>query len=308
MRFRTRLTMLAAPNAVLIILSAMLAFAQPATPIAPASPADSSASPAVFVGAGDISSCNNDHDEETARVLDGIEGTVFTLGDNAYGEGTAEQFADCYDPTWGRHRDRTQPVPGNHEYRTEGAGPYFDYFGEKAGDPDLGYYSFDLGGWHIVALNTNCDDIDGCEKDSAQVEWLREDLAAHPAQCTLAYGHHPRFSSGEHGNDDEIEPLWDTLYEGGVDVVLAGHDHTYERFAPQDPTGAPDPEHGIREFVVGTGGAGHYDFENMAANSEIRDNTAYGVLKLTLDPTGYAWEFVPIEGDAFTDSGSGTCH
>ena len=302
MRILTHLAKPAAANVALIVLSAILAV----TPVA--SPETTSEESPVFVGAGDISSCKNDNDEETARLLDDIEGTVFTLGDNAYDDGTAEQFDSCYDPTWGRHRDRTRPTPGNHDYQTDDAEAYFDYFGEQAGDPDKGYYSFDLGEWHIVALNTNCDDVGGCDQDSAQVEWLRKDLAAHPAQCTMALGHHPRFSSSKHGNDDDLEPLWDVLYEAGVDVVLAGHDHTYERFEPQDPEGEPDPEKGIRQFVVGTGGASHYDFEDMQSTSQVGNDEVFGVLKLTLDPTGYSWEFIPVEGEDFMDSGKGTCH
>lgn len=290
-----------------ILLSLVIAGMSPGLQLAFAVQTPSSEAP-VFVGAGDISSCGNDHDEATARLLDVIEGTVFTLGDNAYGSGAEAEFASCYEPTWGRHRDRTRPSPGNHDYRTPGAGPYFAYYGEAAGDPGLGYYSFDLGGWHIISLNSNCDDIGGCDEGSEQLTWLQEDLAAHPAACTLAYWHHPRFSSGKHGNEDEVAPLWDALYDAESEIVLSGHDHTYERFAPQDPNGAPDPDGGIRQFVVGTGGAGLYDFENIQPNSEIRENETYGVLKLTLHPDGYEWEFIPEEGEAFTDTGSGSCH
>jgi acid phosphatase type 7 len=290
-----------------LVLSLVMMSALPGLSLALAAQTPVSA-PAVFVGAGDISSCNNDNDEATAALLDTIDGTVFTLGDNAYGEGSKSQFADCYAPTWGRHLDRTRPSPGNHDYRTADAGAYFAYFGAIAGDPSQGFYSFDLGGWHIISLNSNCDDIGGCDDGSPQMTWLRDDLAAHPAQCTLAYWHHPRFSSGEHGNDDDVAPLWSALYDSGAEIVLSGHDHTYERFAPQDPTGAPDPDRGIRQFVVGTGGAGFYDFQEIQPNSEIRDNETFGVLKLTLDPAGYTWEFIPVAGATFTDTGSGTCH
>lgn len=262
----------------------------------------------VFVGAGDIALCDNDNDEATARLLDEIEGTVFTLGDNVQGDGVEAEFSACYDPTWGRHRERTHPVPGNHDYNTEAAGPYFTYFGEAAGDPSRGYYSFDLGDWHIIALNTNCDAIGGCGEGSEQLAWLRDDLAANPAACTLAYGHHPLYSSGPHGEEPDIRPLWDALHETDADLVLAGHNHMYERFAPMDPAGNPDPDRGIRQFVVGTGGAPLYGFEVIHPMSEVRDAETHGVLKLTLHPNWYEWEFVPVEGASFTDSGSVSCH
>lgn len=264
--------------------------------------------PPVFVGAGDIASCNHDNDEATARLLDEIEGTIFTLGDNVYNSGLEAEFAVCYEPTWGRHRDRTRPVPGNHDYRTIAAGPYFTYFGENAGDPSRGYYSFDLGEWHIVALNTNCDEIGGCGEGSDQLAWLRDDLATNPTACTLAFGHHPRYSSGGHGDEADVQPLWDALYEAEAEIFLAGHDHTYERFAPLDPQGDHDPEAGVRQFIVGTGGAPLSGFEAIHPFSEARNNQAFGVLELTLHPGWYEWEFVPVEGGSFTDSGSAACH
>jgi hypothetical protein len=262
----------------------------------------------VFVGAGDIASCYDDNDEATARLLDEIEGTVFTLGDNAYDHGSAVQFAACYAPTWGRHLARTRPTPGNHDYSTHVASAYFAYFGERAGDPAQGYYSFELGEWHIVALNTNCAEVGGCGEGSDQLAWLRADLAAHPGQCTLAYGHHPRYSSGGHDDDADLTQIWELLHDGGVDVVLSGHDHTYERFAPQDSTGAVDAVGGIRQFVVGTGGARLYGFEAIRPNSEVRNSETFGVLALTLQPTSYVWEFVPIAGADFSDRGSTVCH
>lgn len=262
----------------------------------------------VFVGAGDVASCYDDNDEATARLLDEIDGTVFTLGDNAYDHGSPGEFASCYGPTWGRHLARTRPVPGNHDYLTPGAQGYFDYFGTRAGAPAHGFYSFDLGEWHVVALNTNCVEIGGCGEGSAQLDWLRADLAANTARCALAYGHHPLFSSGGHDADADVASLWSVLYGEGVDVVLAGHDHTYERFALQDPAGAPDPDRGIRQFVVGTGGAGLYHFEDIRPNSEARDSGTHGVLRLVLTPTGYEWEFVGVEGSDFTESGIDVCH
>ncbi len=265
-------------------------------------------SPAVLVGAGDIADCSYEEDEETAKLLDNIAGRVFTLGDNVYPDGTDGQFSDCYHPTWGRHKARTRPVPGNHDYHVSGASGYFNYFGAAAGEVGKGYYSYDVGDWHIIVLNSECDDIGGCDIDSPQGRWLQADLAANPRTCTLAYWHKPRFSSGSvHGNNDEMQDFWQLLYDAGADVVLNGHDHNYERFAPQDPDGVADPERGIRQFVVGTGGKGLYSFGTIQPNSEIRGDNSHGVLKLTLYPTSYDWEFIPIAGLPFTDSGSAPC-
>lgn len=265
----------------------------------------------VFVGAGDIASCDDLAGAfATAKLIESIPGTVFAVGDLAYPEGTDEQFADCYGPTWGRFKDRTRPAPGNHEYHTNGASGYVRYWGATAGDPTKGYYSFDLGQWHILALNSECAQVGGCEADSPQGRWLQQDLALHPAGCTLAYFHKPRFSSGaSHGNDLEVKPIWAILYHAGADVVIGGHDHDYERFAPQDPDGKLDPQHGIREFVVGTGGKNsHREFGPIQPNSEARTADAFGVLKLTLHPKSYNWQFIPQEGKSFTDSGEGNCH
>jgi hypothetical protein len=263
---------------------------------------------AVLVGAGDIASCDYDTDEQTARLLDNIEGSVFTLGDNVHDDGKSSEFRQCYEPTWGRHKDRTYPAPGNHDYRTGDAAPYYDYFGDVAGDPTRGWYSYDLGAWHIVVLNSNCGSVGGCDSDSEQVRWLRADLEAHPTPCTLAYWHHPRFSAGKYRDDPDLRPFWQALYDAGADVVLAGHDHNYQRYALQDPDGATDPAIGIRQFVVGTGGKSLYDLERDRPNLEAANDSAHGVLKLTLYVTGYAWEFIPVVGDSFTDSGSAMCH
>ena len=258
----------------------------------------------VLVGAGDIAHCRSDGDEATAQLLDNIPGTVFTTGDNAYPDGSLDEFANCYDPTWGRHKARTYPSPGNHDYHTPDGAGYFAYFGSAAGEPGEGYYSYDLGTWHIVVLNSNLP----VEAGSPQDQWLREDLEAHPAVCTLAYWHHPRFSSGiVHGSDASVQPLWQALYDHGADVVLAGHEHNYERFAPQDPGGLADPDRGIRQFVIGSGGRSHYEFGNPIPNSEVRNNDANGVLKLTLHATSYSWEFIPEQGKTFTDSGTASC-
>jgi Calcineurin-like phosphoesterase len=269
-----------------------------AAPVAAADP--------VLVGAGDISDCGSAKDEETATLLDGIPGTVVTLGDNAYDTGSAAQYRDCYDPTWGRAKARTKPAPGNHEYETSGASGYFGYFGAAAGTAGQGWYSYDRGSWHMIVLNSNCSDV-GCGSNSTQVTWLRADLAAHAGANVIAYWHHPRFSSGTHGNDTSVQAFWDALYAGGADIVLNGHDHDYERFAPQDPTGKADAAHGIREFVVGTGGRELRSRDTNAKNSQKFSET-FGVLKLTLHANSYDWKFVPIAGETFTDSGTGTPH
>lgn len=261
----------------------------------------------VLLAVGDIASCDSTGDESTAKLLDTLPGTIALLGDTVYEAGTADEFADCYEPSWGRHKSRIYPAVGNHEYVTSGAGPYFDYFGAAAGDPAQGYYSYDLGTWHIIVLNSNCARIDGCHAGSPQEQWLRADLAAHPANCTLAYWHHPLFSSGAHGNFEQMQPIWQTLYEAGADVILNGHDHDYERFFPQSAGGQPDAEHGIRQFVIGTGGKNHTAFGAPIANSEVRNADTFGILKLTLHATGYDWQFVPVPGSTFSDSGSASC-
>ena len=265
----------------------------------------------ILLAAGDIASCSSGGDEETADLLDTLPGTILLLGDLAYESGTTSEFANCYHPSWGRHKARTKPSPGNHEYNTPDATGYYGYFGAAAGDPLKGYYSFDIGEWHIIALNSNCSAIGGCGATSPQVQWLRADLAAHPAMCTLAYWHHPRFSSGSvHGNNAAMQPLWEELYDWGADLVLNGHVHNYERFAPQTPTGAPDPVNGIVEITVGTGGRSHYGFTGppFQPNSVERDFSSYGVLELTLAADGYDFEFKPVDGDPYMDSGSGDCH
>jgi hypothetical protein len=263
---------------------------------------------AVLVGAGDIANCSTTGDEYTADLLDDIDGTVFTTGDNAYEGGTDAEFANCYEPTWGRHKARTYPSPGNHEYHTGSAFGYFNYFGAAAGDPSQGYYSYNLGSWHVVVLNSMCQNVGGCGNDSPMLVWLQQDLAANLNACTLAYWHHPLFSSGEHGNQTEMKPIWEALYASDVDVVVNGHDHSYERFAPQEPSGEADPARGIREFVVGTGGTFLRPFRTSEPNSEVRNDDTHGVLKLTLRSSGYDWEFVPVAGGTFTDSGSDSCH
>ena len=263
-----------------------------------------------MVGAGDIAQCLSYADNATAELLDDIPGTVFTVGDNVYDSGTAAQFRDCYGPSWGRHKTRTRPAVGNHEYETTGASGYFDYFGSAAGSPSRGYYSYDKSDWHVVALNSNCEELrGGCGASSPMVSWLERDLAAHRSKCTIAYFHHPLFSSGaEHGNQPQVRPIWEALNAANADVVVSAHDHSYERFAPQRPDGTRNESRGIREFVVGTGGGEHYPFGEIEPNSQVRNAKTYGVLKITLNPRSYAWEFVPVAGESFTDSGHDRCH
>ncbi len=267
-----------------------------------------------LVGAGDIATCKYlEGAQATAKLIEAIPGTVFAAGDLAYERGSQEEFKNCYDPSWGRFKDRTKPALGNHEYGNHAAAGYFQYWGAQAGQAGKGFYSYDLGGWHIVVLNTNCGitAMGGCDKDSPQETWLRADLARHPNACILAYGHHALFSSGvlkSHALHPRLRPLWEDLYAAHADLILAGHEHSYERFAPQDPQGNPDPAHGIREIVVGTGGRSHNPLGVPTPNSEVREWKTYGVLKLTLAPGKYTWEFIPTEGETFHDSGSGVCH
>ena len=268
-----------------------------------------------LVGAGDIASCRNlEGARATAALIDKIPGTVFAAGDLAYEKGTPAEFQNCYGPTWGRFKDRTRPTLGNHEYGLPGpANAYFRYWGSQAGPAGKGYYSYDLGAWHIIALNTNCaaEGVGGCAAGSPQETWLKEDLAAHPNVCLLAYGHHALFSSGifkSHAVHPELKALWQDLYAAHADLILAGHEHSYERFSPQDPDGHSDPQNGIREIVVGTGGRSHDLLGIPLPNSELRDWSSYGVLKLALAPGQYTWEFIPAAAGAFHDSGSGTCH
>jgi hypothetical protein len=259
----------------------------------------------IMLGAGDISDCNNNNDEATAKLLDANpSGLVFLLGDNAYENGSASDYNNCYNPTWGRHKSRTKPSPGNHEYNTPGATGYYGYFGTAAGDPAKGYYSYDVGDWHVVVLNSSV----AHDAASAQITWLKGDLTGNTKTCTMAYWHHPRFSSGQHGNDSSMQPYWDVLYEHNADLILNGHDHHYERFAPQTPTGQLDTSRGLREFIVGTGGRALYGLGTRKANSDVFNASTYGVMKLTLSAGSYSWGFLPIAGQSFTDSGTQSCH
>lgn len=266
--------------------------------------------------AGDIAWCEKkpallSDANDTAKVVEmGLAATphaaVLLLGDNVYQRGTEREFRECYDPTWGRFKARTHPAPGNHEYATPGAKGYFDYFGSAAG---RGYYSVELGAWHVVSLDSN---LKGAAQQ-AQLAWLRQDLAASKARCTLAYWHHPLYSSGWHGSIATMRPAWELLHQAGAELVLSGHDHTYERFAPQDADGRLDQARGIRQFVVGTGGAYYTPFKFPIINSEMRDNSRFGVLRLVLRDASYEWEFLEASYDGFPngqapDRGAGKCH
>jgi hypothetical protein len=263
----------------------------------------------VLVGAGDIAACDSAGAANTAALVAGIPGTVFTLGDNAYDVGSSEEFADCYDSTWGRFKDRTRPTPGNHDYYTQGASAYFDYFGTDAGNRNEGWYSYGIGSWHVVVLNSDCDSVGGCGPGSRQLSWLEADLSANHSQCTLAMWHHALFTSGSELPTQATADFWRVLYAAGADVVLNGHDHDYERFAPMAPDGTLDSARGIREFVVGTGGKNLLPWRAVAApGTEIRDNSTFGVMKLTLHQNSYDWQFIQVVDGAFSDSGSGTCH
>jgi hypothetical protein len=281
----------------------------PATSTIPGGPPTTTTIPfsgsQIFVGAGDIAMCDElDPARQTGRLVQSIGGTVFALGDNAYFGGTTREYRDCYDTTWGADRFRTRPVLGNHEYEGgNNGGPYFDYFGGNAGLVGMGYYSFDLGAWHAIALNSNIP----MSEASPQGQWLKNDLAASRSKCTIAYWHHPLFTSAQNGPQGFVRDAWRLLYAAGADVVLAGHDHVYERFAPQDSDGRFDPTRGMREFLVGTGGAFLYNFVSIAPNSEIRIR-AFGILKLTLNSESYDWQFLQTPSGTPGDSGTGQCH
>jgi hypothetical protein len=267
--------------------------------------------PPTLLAAGDIASCDSNGDEATAALLADRPGaTVATLGDHVYGGATIADFNSCYDPSWGAARTRTHPTAGNHEYDDPGAAGYWAYFGAAAAERGKGWYGYELGAWHVVVLNSNCRAAGGCFKGSEQEAWLAADLAAHPARCTLAYWHHPLFTSdSQTGTAANTRPLWDDLYGAGAELVLNGHAHEYERFAPQRPDGAPDQSTGIREFVVGTGGRSFGAFgTSPAANSEKRDNSTFGVLSLKLGDGAYSWQFIPVAGGGFGDSGAQSCH
>jgi acid phosphatase type 7 len=300
------------------------------TSVPTATPTSSGSTDPVVMAAGDIACDPSDHsynggtgtgtacmqlatsNELTTAVA------VLPLGDNQYNSGTLSAFDTVYDPTWGRFKSTTYPASGNHEYEMSGAAGYYTYFGSAASPQDSnctanckGYYSYDLGAWHLIVLNSECDQVGGCNAGSPQEQWLKADLAAHATVCTLAYWHRPLFTSGISLGDSAMHDVWADLYNAHADLVLNAHDHIYERFAPQDPSGNADPTNGITEIIVGTGGVNHDSFSSTATHSVVRDNTTYGVLKLTLHPTSFAWQFLPETASGngtFTDAGSRACH
>jgi hypothetical protein len=256
----------------------------------------------VLLAAGDIGVCGSTAAVGTGQMLDMLEGTVIAVGDMAYRFGTAQEFETCYDPVWGRHKARTRPSPGNHEYETSGAQPYYDYFGSQAGPSGLGYYSFRSGDWLVLSLNSNLP-VGGT---TAQAQWMRGELTANTTRCALAYFHHPLYSSGPNGDNARLAGLWQLLYEQGVDVIVSAHEHLYERYALMSPDGQRDDTRGVRQFIVGTGGAGLYTVVRAHPQSEIQI-VSHGILKLTLAALGYNWEFLQ-PGGTRADSGSDVCH
>lgn len=290
---RARLTALA--------LVAALAFSMPSQP----PPVADAAEHTVLIAAGSIGDCFSEGDEATASLVEETTGIVATLGDTAYPLGSARNFGDCFDPTWGRFRDRIRPVPGNHDYGTGSADAYFSYFGEAAGSPGEGYYSYEVGSWHVVALNSVCDVVD-CVDDSEQLSWLRRDLQAVRPDCLLAYWHHPRFSSGSVGSDPRMRAAWRVLLDAGAEVVISGHAHHYERFGPQDERGTARDD-GIRQFVVGTGGTDLHPVGSTLINSEAIVAERHGVLRLDLSESGYAWKFLAPNEELPLDDGKAAC-
>jgi hypothetical protein len=261
-----------------------------------------------LVGAGDIAGCDFKDDRKTAKLVGKIGGTVFTLGDNVYPDGTRQQFRECYDPTWGKYKERTRPTAGNHDYNTTGAKPYFNYFRWRAGRP-TGYYSYDRGSWHIVVLNSICEEVGGCGKRSAQGRWLRSDLAQNPTKCTLAYFHDPLYASGREHDSPQVRPFWDKLYNQHADVILSGNAHRYERFARITPSGERSSARGIRQFIVGTGGTAQGTIKGPdEPRMQAKKVGTPGVLKLKLGSGFYKWKFVPVEGRNYTDSGRARCN
>jgi hypothetical protein len=266
-----------------------------------------------MVGAGDIATCTNTHDSETANLVSAVLGadanaTAFTGGDNVYPDGAAANYTNCYEPSWGAFKARTRPIPGNHDYlNNPGAAPYFAYFGANAGPAGKGWYRYESGTWRVYALNSECRPTSACFAE--QLSWLKANLAAEPHRCVLAMWHQPRFSTGPHGSSTRMAQVFQALYDAGADVVVTGHDHGYQRFMPANPSGSPDATRGMREFVVGTGGAELYEWKTDSTLLEVRGNVSFGVLQLQLTPGSYSWQFESVPGPTgFSDSGTGTCH
>jgi len=294
-----------------MVCALLLATSACDNPIAP-KPIDNTPPPpdgAVLVGAGDIAQCGSPGAYNTAALLDAISGDVFTAGDNAYHAGRAADFRDCYEPTWGRHKNRTHPVLGNHEYIEGPPDGYFDYFGAAAGPRGKGYYMYTVGTWRVIALNSEL--LPSPEHATTQVaandqlQWFKTELATNNVFCTIAIWHRPLYSSGKNGPTAEMRDLFKAAYDGSVDIVINGHDHNYERFAPQDADGRADSARGVRQFVVGTGGVSPY-IENSKKPNQEAFLTNWGVLKLTLSPGTYSWDFISVTGAH--DTGTGVCH
>ncbi len=283
---------------ILVMLSIVTALVLTLTGGRPIS-ASAAGTSVIMVGAGDISSCSNTNDSKTAQLLGLITPSfVFTLGDNAYNSGTSAEYKNCYHPTWGVWKSRTKPAPGNHEYQTSGANGYFGYFGVPS------YYAYNAGEWRVYALNSEID----ASATSAQAQWLKKDLAANPRKCVLAYWHRARWSSGsDHGNDSKTQALWSILHDAKAELVLSGHSHNYERFAPMNKSGGAVSV-GLQEIVVGTGGAGHDGFSTALSASRARNSSTYGVLRLFLQPDRYSWRFLPVSGQSYSDTGTILCH
>jgi acid phosphatase type 7 len=264
--------------------------------------------PFFFSGSGDATHCAQ---RRTANLVGSVD-AVLPLGDEQYNSGSLTNYLAVFDKTWGAFKGKSYPVPGNHEYGQTNAGGYFSYFGSRAGTKGQGWYSFDVGGWHLIAVNSECDRLgSACASGGAQEQFVRADLAAHPASCTLAYWHEPRFSSGSAvvKNAQAMAPIWTDLYNAGVDLVLTAHKHSYERFAPLNASGQPlSNSRGMREIIIGTGGEDHAGRPAAITGSQVINNKTFGVLKVTLAAGSYSWQFVGEPGSTFSDSGSTACH
>lgn len=280
-----------------------------ASPVSAADSESSDSTALVLFAVGDVAQCHGASpvDAPTAQVahlLANSTAPILMIGDIAYPKGSATDFSECFAPVWGAMKARILPVPGNHEYETPDAEPYYQYFGATAGEAGRGYYTTQIGAWRLIGLNSNIDTAE----DSTQERWLKQELANHPSRCTLAFWHHPRFSSGLHGNTQSMQAIWKDLYEAGVEIAITGHDHDYERFAPQSDVGMADTARGVREFVVGTGGAVLRPFAQIQPNSEVQIAHSFGALKLTLGEMGYDWQFLSADSGKVNDYGAGTCH
>ncbi|HKO32769.1 MAG TPA: metallophosphoesterase [Candidatus Limnocylindria bacterium] len=271
----------------------------PTLPVATAGPSGSAPpEPQVLLAVGDVATCESGADDAVAALASRLPGTIALLGDTVYDDGSTPEFRECFDPSWGQMRSRIRPAVGNHEYHTDAASGFFTYFGDAAGEAGKGWYSYDLGAWHVVVLNSNCGEDVECWSGTEQYAWLQSDLASFHGDCLLAYWHHPRWSSGRHGNSNWVGPFWDAIRDAGGDIVLSGHDHTYERVSVD----------GVREFVVGTGGKSHYPFtRSPLPGTEARNDSTYGLLWLALGERTYQWQFLGLGDTGFADAGSGEC-